>query len=346
MTPASDCDRSRRDQAGRSPTTHFGLGAGSTIPLDVEGRRLATGAQLLVDDEGGATTLVTVTAVATTSQSARRPDRHGHGAHRDAGDPGDRRPAHGDGLRARRPGDPVLGLRVPRAAHAAAPSSSPAGSSTPTTIEVGRTIVQRRVPARRRLAARGRLAGPDGARRRRGDRPVAGTVESAATRRLDGVLRADAARTRRACASSGSTRFRDACSSPRVGGPLPSSFALVERRRRRSSSASATVGPRTLTLAGAVTTLVAAAGRARGRAARRGHRAGARGGPRLLAQRPPVVVPGRKGGEVVFTRHRRRQHDRARARPRPRARADDARRSARRRCRRRSRSRARRPSSR
>ncbi|HEU0304356.1 MAG TPA: hypothetical protein VFR32_07235, partial [Gaiellaceae bacterium] len=50
-------------------TTSFALSAGTTIPLEARVEDIAAGTRLLVDDEAGATTHVTVTAAATSEQS-------------------------------------------------------------------------------------------------------------------------------------------------------------------------------------------------------------------------------------------------------------------------------------
>lgn len=68
MTAASDTTVPGGIKWTLSPT-NFSVGAGSTIALEGKVEDVAAGARLLVDDEDGATTLVTVTGVATTSQS-------------------------------------------------------------------------------------------------------------------------------------------------------------------------------------------------------------------------------------------------------------------------------------
>jgi hypothetical protein len=67
MTPVSDTTVPGGIKWSLDPTS-YGL-SGGTLPLEARVDGIATGAQLLIDDAGGATTVVTVTAVATGSQS-------------------------------------------------------------------------------------------------------------------------------------------------------------------------------------------------------------------------------------------------------------------------------------
>ena len=277
--------------------THFELAAGSTVALESKVENLATGAQLIVDDEGGATTLVTVTAVATTSQSVGAltdtvtvltvtpnvpaiADRRQVTVYELAGGPV---PFWGSAFPERLGGGTVF---------------LPGRLVDAETVEVGRVIAKGKfqpgVQLRIEDVSPGRTVLV-------GDAvtdPVAGTVEAAA---IVGSS-VEFAATPADKTSVRELGLDDASASPvvcLVSAPLPSSFAL-------SSSTPMLVvriggiGPRTLTLAGSVTTLTSAASALE--AALRG--AGTE--PELAAARVfwvsgrLVVVPGAKGGAIVF----------------------------------------------
>jgi uncharacterized phage protein gp47/JayE len=278
--------------------TDFGVAAASIVALESRVENLATGARLIVDDEGGATTLVTVTAVATTSQSLAGltdtvtvltvtpnvpaiADRRRVTAYELAG-----------------PAVPFWGSAFPERLGGGT-VFLPGHLVDAETVEVGRTI------ARGAYQPGVRLRIEDVSPRRTvlvGDAetdPVVGTVETAAIVGSTVTFEATPA---------DKTSVRelglDAASADPVvclvSGPLPSSFAL-------SSAAPAlvvrigAVGPRTLALGGGVTSRTSAASALE--AALRG--AGTE--PELAGSRVfwlydrLVVVPGAKGGEVVFT---------------------------------------------
>jgi hypothetical protein len=278
--------------------TVFGLAAGSTIALDSKVENLATGARLLVDDEGGATTVVTVTAVATSSQKL-------------AG------LTDSVTVLTVTPSIPAIVDRrrvtVYELAGAAIPFWGSAYSERLTggrvflpgrlvdaeTIEVGRTIARGEYQPGARLRLQDISPGRTVLVGDAETDPVAGTVESAAI--VGSTVTFEA--TPGDKTSVRELGLDDASGTPvvcLVSGPLPSSFAL--------SSAKPTLvvrigglRPRTLTLGGAVTTRAAAATALE--AALRA--AGAE--PELAEARVfwlydrLVVVPGAKGGEVVFT---------------------------------------------
>ena len=244
---------------------------------------IATGARLLVDDEGGATTLVTVTGVATTSQSLGGltdsvtvltvtpsipaiADRRRVTVYELAG-----------------PAIPFWGAAFPERLTGGT-VFLPGRLVDAETIEVGRTIAAGEFEPGVRLRLEDVSPGRTVLVGDAATEPAAGTVESAA-------LVGSTVSFEPTPADKTSVRELglDALSATPVtclvSGPVPSSFAL--------SSAQPTlvvrigdVGPRTLTL-GAVTTRSRRRGRPPDSAARRGHRARAGGGARVRPLGPP-----------------------------------------------------------
>ena len=277
--------------------TSFAVAAGSTVALESKVENLATGTRLIVDDEGGATTLVTVTAAATTSQTVGAltdtvtvltvtpsvpaiADRRRVTVYELAGGPV---PFWGSAFPERVGGGTIF---------------LPGHLVDAETVEVGRTIAKGKyqpgVQLRIEDVSPGRTVLV-------GDAvtdPVAGTVERAAIVGSTVEFAATPAdkTSVRELGLDGASADPVVCL---VSAPLPASFAL--------SSAAPTlvvrigaIGPRTLALAGPVTTLTAAASVLE--AALRG--AGTE--PELAGARVfwingrLVVVPGGKGGAIVF----------------------------------------------
>ena len=169
------------------------MAAGSTLALEAKVEDVAAGTRLLVDDEGGATTLVTVTGIATTSQLlggltdsvsvltvtpsiAAIADRRRVTVYELVGTT---IPFWGSAFPERLTGGTVF---------------LPGRLVDAETIEVGRTIAAGEFEPGRAAAARGRLAGADRARRRRGHGPCRGDGRVGGDRRLLRDLRDDAGR--------------------------------------------------------------------------------------------------------------------------------------------------------
>jgi hypothetical protein len=278
-------------------TTTFGLSAGSTIPLEARIEDIATGARLLVDDEGGATALATVTAVATTSQKlggltdsvtvltvtpgvAAIADRRRVTVYELAGS---EIPFWGSAFPERLTGGTVY---------------LPGRLVDAETVEVGRTIARGEYEPGVRLRLEDVSPGRTVLVGDAATDPAAGTVESAAIVGSTVAFEATPA-DKTSVRELGLDALSAASVTSLVSGPVPSSFAL--------SSATPTlvvrigeVGPRTLTL-GAVTT------RSGATAALEAALRGAGAEPELADARVFVfsgrliVVPGAKGGEIVFT---------------------------------------------
>jgi hypothetical protein len=236
--------------------TNFAVAAGSTIALESRVENLATGARLLVDDEGGATTLVTVTAVATTAQSLAGltdsvtiltvtpsvpaiADRRRVTVYELAG-----------------PAIPFWGSAFPERLTGGT-VFLPGRLVDAETIEVGRSIARGEYQPGARLRLTDVSPGRNVLVGDAETDPIAGTVESAAIVGSTVTFEptpADKTSVRELGLDAGSATTV-ACL---VSGPLPPSFAL-------SSAAPALVvriggiGPKTLMLAGAVTTRTAAA---------------------------------------------------------------------------------------
>ena len=277
--------------------TDFGLGAGSTIPLEAKVEDVATGARLLVDDEAGATTLVTVTGVATTSQSlggltdsvtvltvtpgiAAIADRRKVTVYELAG-----------------PAIPFWGAAFPERLTGGT-VYLPGRLVDAETIEVGRTIAAGEFEPGVRLRLEDVSPGRTVLVGDAATEPAAGTVESAALVGSTVTFEPTPA-DKTSVRELGLDALSATSVACLVSGPVLSAFAL--------SSAQPTlvvrigdVGPRTLTL-GAVTTRSGAA------AALEAALRGAGTEPELAEARVfdfsgrLVVVPGAKGGEIVFT---------------------------------------------
>ncbi len=279
-------------------TTDFKLSAGSAIPLEARVEDLATGARLLVDDDAGATTLVTVTGVATTFQSL--------GGLTDSVTVLTVTPGIGAIADRRRVTMyELVGSEIPFWG-AAFPERLTGGTVMlpgrlvdAETVEVGRTIARGEYQPGVRLGLEDLSPGRRVLVGDAATHPVAGTIESTAfvgsTVSFEATP-ADKTSVRElgldAAAATSVTCL--------VSGPVPSSFAL--------SSAQPTLvvrirelHPRTLTLAGSVTTRSGAA------AALEAALRGAAAEPELAEARVLwlydrlIVVPGGKGGEIVFT---------------------------------------------
>ena len=278
--------------------TGFGLSAGPTIPLESRVENLAVGARLLVDDEGGATTLVTVTAVATTSQSL--------GALTDSvtvltvtpSIPGvtDRRrvtiyelvgaaiPFWGSAYPERLTGGTVF---------------LPGRLVDAETVEVGRTIARGEYQPGVRLRIEDVSPGRTVLVGDAETDPAAGTVDKAAI-----VGSTVTFEPTPADKMSASELGLDAASADPVtclvSGPLPPGFTLSSAKPALVVRIGE-IGPRTIALAGTVNSRTTAA--ASLESALRG--AGAE--PEVAQARVfwlydrMIVVPGAKGGEVVFT---------------------------------------------
>jgi uncharacterized phage protein gp47/JayE len=278
--------------------TAFGVVAGSTVALESRVESLATGARLLVDDEGGATTLVTVTAVATTSQSL--------GALTDSVTVltvtpsvpaiADRRRVTVYELAG--PAIPFWGSAFPERLSGGT-VFLPGRLVDAETVEVGRAIArgeyQPGVQLRLEDVSPGRTVLVGDA----GTDPVAGTVEAAAIVGSSVTFAATPAdkTSVRELGLDGGSATPVVCL---VSAPLPSSFALSSAQPALVVRIGS-VGPRTLALTGSVTTLTAAA------SALETALRGAGTEPELTGSRVfwlndrLVIVPGTKGGAIVFT---------------------------------------------
>ena len=117
--------------------TDYGLPASAELALDARVDGIVTGTRLLVDDAAGATTAVTVTAVAHRAGGAGRADRHRDAGERHAVAPGGRRPAQRHDLRADGARDRAVGLRLPAAADRRRRCCSAAARHDDDTIEIG-----------------------------------------------------------------------------------------------------------------------------------------------------------------------------------------------------------------
>ncbi len=278
--------------------TAFGLGAGTTVPLESRVEGLATGSRLLIDDEAGATTVVTVTAAATTSQSL--------GGLVDTVT-----------VLTVSPGIPTVADRRTVTVYELVGPAIPFWGSAfserltggtifmsgrlvePSTIEVERTIVRGAYGPGTRLRLEDLSPGRTVLVGDAETDPVAGTIESAAIVGSSVVFEpmpGDKTTVRELGLDDASATVVISL----VSGPLPSSFALASAKPTLVVRIG-DIGPRTVTLAGTVTTRVGAA------TALEAALRGAGTEPELADTRVLwlndrlVVVPGGKGGEVVFT---------------------------------------------
>ncbi len=279
-------------------STGFGLAASSTIALESRVDNLAAGAKLLVDDEGGATTLVTVTAVATTSQSL--------GALTDSVTVLTVTPSIPAVSDRRRvtvyellgPAIPFWGSSYPERLTGGT-VFLPGRLVDAETVEVGRTIARGKYQAGVRLRLEDVSPGRTVLVGDAETDPVAGTVEAAAIVGSTVTFQptpADKTSARELGLDSASANPVTCL----VSGSLQPGFTLSSGKPALVVRIGE-VGPRTLALAGTVTSRTAAA--ASLEAALRG--AGTE--PELAEARVfwlydrVIVVPGAKGGEVVFT---------------------------------------------
>jgi hypothetical protein len=279
-------------------TTGFGLAAGSTIPLESRVENLAAGARLLIDDEGGATTLVTVTAVATSSQSLGAltdsvtvltvtpsipavSDRRRVTVYELVGPP---IPFWGSAYPERLTGGTVF---------------LPGRLIDAGTVEVGRTIARGEYQPGVRLRIEDVSPGRTVLVGDAETDPVAGTVDSAAI--VGSTVRFEPTPADKTSAQE--LGLDEASADPvtcLVSGPLPPGFQLSSAK------------PALVVRIGEVGPAHARPGRhgqqphdggrvAGGRPPRRRYRAGAGRGPCVLLYDRVIVVPGAKGGEVLIT---------------------------------------------
>jgi hypothetical protein len=278
--------------------TGFGLSAGPTIPLESRVENLAAGARLLVDDEGGATTLVTVTAVATSSQSL--------GALTDSVTVLTVTPSIPAVSDRRRvtvyelvgPAIPFWGSAYPERLTGGT-VLFPGRLIDAETVEVGRTIARGEYQPGVRLRIEDVSPGRTVLVGDAETDPVAGTVDSAAI--VGSTVRFEPTP---ADKTSAHELGLDAASADPVAslvsGPLPPGFTLSSAKPALVVRIGE-VGPRTLALAGTVNSRTTAAVSLEAALRSAGTE------PELAEARVfwlydrVIVVPGAKGGEVVFT---------------------------------------------